>query len=404
MPPASIPIARALDIAGVYTRGMPPDAPGDLPPPQGPPQPPPQGPPQPPPQRPPGPPEYKVYRARRSPLDRLRSERPGDGPLGRLGRRRGRTPGAPSERPAWRRVLRYVVLGVVAWLLFSFVLFMVSAQTQNGVSDRTKNALSGGGSLLTGSNVLVLGSDQRPKGTKEPGAAGASSRADSIILLHVGLGSVRKLSILRDSFANIPGHGAGRINAAYAYGGAALQIRTVEDFMGNGLKINHVLEVDFSNFPKLIDALGGVDVTLDNCLKSDKFGGKSVKLSKGDHHLSGREALRFARVRKNHCAPNEDDRQRAARQQKVLGGMRSRLVSPLHWPSTFVRAPWIAWQAPRALRTDMKGPGLLTLFTDLLTGGSGATRVLKFDAVNGDGSLRVTRAERARAVRTLQSG
>jgi LCP family protein required for cell wall assembly len=371
---------------------MPPDAPGGPQPPQRPPQP------------PAGPPNYKVYRARRSPLARLRSDRPGEGPLGRLRRRRDSAPGAPAGRARWRRVLRYALLGAAAWLLFSFVLFMVSAQTQKGVSSRTENTLAGGGSLVTGSTVLVLGSDQRPKGTKEPGAAGAPSRADSLILLHVGLGSVRKLSILRDSFANIPGHGSGRINSAYAFGGTALQVRTIEEFMGNGLKINHVIEVDFSNFPKLIDALGGVDITLDNCLKSNQFGGKRVRLSKGDHHLSGREALRFARVRENRCAPNEDDRQRAARQQKVLAGMRSKLVLPWHWPSTFVRAPWIAWEAPRALRTDMRGPGLLTLFTDLLSGGSGSTQVLRFDGVNGDGSLRVTRDARASAVRKLKRG
>jgi len=278
---------------------------------------------------------------------------------------------------------------------------MISAQTQDGVSQRTESALSGGGSLVTGSTVLVLGSDQRPKGTKEPGARGAPSRADSILLLHVGVGSVRKLSILRDSFANIPGSGSGRINSAYALGGAALTIRTVEEFMGNGLEVNHVIEVDFTNFPELIDALGGVDITLDNCLKSDRFGDKRVTLSKGDHHLTGREALRFARVRKNRCAPNEDDRQRAVRQQQVLKGMRDRLVHPKNWPSTFVRAPWIAWEAPRALRTDMRGPGLLTLFTDMLTGGSGETRVLAFDGVNGDGSLRITREERAAETRRL---
>ena len=364
--------------------------------------PPPQGPPQPPPRRPP--PEYKVYRSRRSPLDALRGDRPpGDGPLKRLRRpRRDRgEPGFRPEKPLWRRILRYALIGAALWILFSFVVFMISAQTQEGVSNRTEDALSGGGSLLTGSTVLVLGSDQRPEGTKEPGARGAPSRADSIMLLHVGAGSVRKLSILRDSYANIPGAGAQRINAAYAIGGAALTARTVEEFMGNGLEINHVIEVDFSNFPELIDALGGVDVKLDNCLKSDKFGDKRVKLSKGEHHLSGREALRFARVRKNRCAPNEDDRQRAARQQLVLKGMRDRLVHPKNWPGTFIRAPWIAWEAPRALRTDMKGPGLLMLFTDLLSGGSGETNVLKPDGINGDGSLRIERSTRADAAREL---
>ncbi|HEX8053989.1 MAG TPA: LCP family protein [Thermoleophilaceae bacterium] len=371
-----------------------PDAPGGPPPPQGPPQPPPQ------PQRPPGPPQYKVYRSRRGLRDRLLPDRAAGEDRVKPPRREG-PPGLHPTKPRWRSALRYALIGAALWLLLSFVVFMVSAQTQDGVSQRTENALAGGGSLLTGSTVLVLGSDQRPKGTKEPGAAGSPSRADSIMLLHVGVGSVRKLSILRDSYANIPDSGPQRINAAYAIGGAALTIRTVQEFMGNGLEINHVIEVDFSNFPELIDSLGGVDIELDNCLKSDRFGDKRVVLSKGKHHLTGREALRFARVRKNRCAPNEDDRQRAARQQKVLAGMRARLVHPKNWPGSFIRAPWIAWEAPRALRTDMKGPGLLALFTDLLTGGSGETTVLKPDGINGDGSLRIERSSRASAVRRL---
>jgi LCP family protein required for cell wall assembly len=360
---------------------MPPDAPGAPPPPTGPPQPPP----------------YKVYRSRPSLRDRLGGGRDGRTPLRRI-RRRDRGPSLPGERPLWRRILRYALIGAACWLLLSFVVFMISAQTQEGVSERTENALSPGGSLLTGSTILVLGSDKRPEGTKEPGAAGAPSRADSIMLLRVGFGTVRKLSILRDSYA---GPEVGRINSAYANGGAAGMIRTVEGFMGNDLEINHVIEVNFENFPDLIDALGGVDITLDNCLKSDRFGGKRIKLSKGEHHLSGREALRFARVRNNKCAPNEDDRQRAARQQKVLAAMRDKLVKPTNWPSTFVRAPWIAWEAPRALVTDMKGPGLLMLFTDLLTGGSGSTAVLRPDGVNQDGSLRVERSSRASAVERL---
>src|SRR5256885_2152644 len=126
-----------------------------------------------------------------------------------------------------------------------------------GEPDSAKQALSRGGSLLTGSTVLILGSDQRPKGSKEPGAHQGPSRSDSILLLHLGFGSVRKLSVLRDSYAPIPGHPAQKINAAYALGGPALAIKTVEAFLGNGLQVNHVMEVSFTDFPKLIDALGG---------------------------------------------------------------------------------------------------------------------------------------------------
>jgi LCP family protein required for cell wall assembly len=346
-------------------------------------------------------PDYKVYRSRPRLLDRLRPS--GTSPLEALRRRRPAPsvePGGPPRRrrPRLRRVLKWAAIVVGSWILLSIAVFLISAQTAPGVSGDGEKALSSGGSLFTGSNILVLGSDQRPKGSREPGATTSGpSRSDSIIVLHVGFGTVRKLAILRDSY--VPG--LGKINAAFAQGGTGGAIRTVERFMGNGLRINHVILVSFTNFPKLIDALGGVDITLDNCVKSQRFGGKRVALNKGDHHLTGREALRFARVRKNRCAPNEDDRARSARQQQILAAMRDRLVSPLHWPSTLVRLPLISWEAPRALRTDMKGPGLMTLFTDLLTGGTGATRVLKPSGLGPGGSLVVSDSERSRAVRAL---
>src|SRR5688572_29292003 len=185
---------------------------------------------------------------------------------------------------------------------------MIRAQITDGVSEETEEALSSGGSLLTGSTILVLGSDERPEGTLEPGAAGAPARADSILLMHVGIGSVRKLSVLRDTPVDIPGHGAQKINAAYAFGGAPLMIETVEAYLGNGLEVNHIIEVSFEDFPDFIDALGGIDVELEDCIRSNSFGGKRVNLKKGEHHLDGKEALAFARVRKNECNIAEDDR------------------------------------------------------------------------------------------------
>src|SRR4051812_5271676 len=362
-------------------------------------------PPPPPPERPQGPPEYKVYRSRRRLRDRL-------GPLARnpleafrkrQQKRDGRPPQPGGPKPRKKitplRVLKWVALAIVGWLLISLVVFFISAQTAPGVSQKTKDALSPGGSVLTGSTILVLGSDQRPKGSKEPGANQGPSRADSILLLHVGAGSVRKLSILRDTQVDVPGHGLNKINAAFAFGGAPLMIKTIEGYFDDpDLKINHIIMVSFTNFPKLIDALGGVDITLKGCVHSNSFGGKRVRLSKGDHHLSGQEALRFARVRENSCSAKEDDRNRAARQQQVLAAMRSQVVSPLNWPGSFVRAPFISWQAPRAIRSDMHGPGLSALFFDLLTGGTGDTAVLKPDGSSGN-ALTVSEAARADALK-----
>ena len=405
----------------VYRSGDPTDAPGEVrPPPSEDPQAGPDAGEAPPPQAdeaprakpdgPPGPeadeaPKYRVYRSRRSKLEGLRPHEAIESLRG-LRRRRPQRVDRP-EKPGVRgpitpvRVLKWLAFALGGWLLLSLVVFFVSAQFAPKVSDRAEEELAGGSSLLTGSTVLVLGSDERSDETREPTAAeGQPSRADSILLVRAGLGSVRRLSILRDTEAQIPGAGTTKINAAYAVGGAALTIETVEKLMGNDLEINHVVEVSFEDFPELIDALGGVEVTLENCLRSEPFGGHRVRLKKGTHRLTGRQALRFARVRKNLCAPNETDLERAARQQEVLRGMRASLLSP----GTFLRLPLVSWEAPRAVRSDMAGPGLMALFTDLVTGGAGGkTRILRPDCLDCgiDGSARVSEDTRRREVRRL---
>jgi LCP family protein required for cell wall assembly len=304
-----------------------------------------------------------------------------------------------------RRVIKMVLAVLAAWILLSVALFFISAGTTEGVSNNAEKALSDEGNLVTGSTILVLGSDERPKRIREQLAArgedpGKGGRADSILLLHASLGSVRRLSILRDSFAEIPGHTPQKINSAYFLGGPELMIETVEGFLGNGVQIDHLIEVDFAEFPDLIDAIGGVDVKAANKICAPGFdgAGEGVNLSKGEHHLGGREALAFARVRNNPCAPQEDDGHRAARQQEVLSGIRAQALSP----STFLRLPWVSWQAPRAIKADLEGPGLSILFLDLLTGGTGETTVLEPDGGQDlSGNLIISEEAKTRAVEEL---
>jgi LCP family protein required for cell wall assembly len=341
-------------------------------------------------------PEYTVYRSRKGPFSRFKRDEPGG--LDDLRRERRPAPRRTRKPFSWGRVVKWLAIGVFGWIGISAVAFVVSAELAEHSSDQAKAALTKGGSLFSGSNILVLGSDARPPDSKEPGAGGPA-RSDSIMVMHVGLGSVRKLSILRDSQANIPGHGVQKINAAYALGGAGLATQTVEQFLGNGVKINHLLEINFENFPKLIDAMGGVNVHLRRCIHSNRFGGKVLILHRGDQHLTGHQALQYSRVRENKCAPNEDDRARAKRQQQVLSAMRSRLLSP----AAFIRLPWISWEAPRTVRSDMHSPGLAGLFTDLATGGGGKTRVLQPSGSNGT-QLIVSEEAKRRAVEELLHG
>lgn len=329
----------------------------------------------------------------------------GGGARAPRGRRGFPRPGIPGRRLARLGgtltagyVLKLLLKAAVAWTVISFVAFFVSATIHQ--SGSAGGALGGGGLPPFGSTtILVLGSDARPSSSKEPGAGGPS-RSDTMLLMRVGGGVNTRLSIPRDTVVDIPGHGRGKINGAYAYGGAALAVRTVEQFMG--IKINHLIEVNFQNFPDLIDAMGGVKYT-GGCVVSRinggfSNGGYTLRLKNGTTTIDGKQALALARTRKNLCNKREDDTTRARRQQKLLSSMKSRVLSP----SGFIRGPFIGWNVPQAIKTDMSAPTLLGVFGALSTSGTAAPQVLKATPVTlagGELALSVSDGQRIAARR-----
>jgi LCP family protein required for cell wall assembly len=345
------------------------------------------------------PPEYTRYRARprlfggrqEPDLASLREPDPG--------RRRPFAPGRGAPRPPWRRALKWIALAVASWIALSVVTFVISA-TIHQSSFGGANLDGGGTPPFSATTILVLGTDARPKGSKEPGANTGPSRADSIMLVRIGGGHNGKLSIPRDTAVDIPGHGRDKINAAYAIGGAALMVETVRNYLGTD--IDHLVEIDFENFPKLIDAMGGIDYS-GSCVVGKinggaRNGGVTVRLRAGKHHIDGKHALALARVRKNECNPKENDLSRARRQQKILSAMKSRSLSL----QGFIRGPFIGWNAPRAIKTDMAGPTLLGVAAAFGTSGSGSPRVLKpsggVQLPNGGAALVVSDSTKQRAV------
>jgi LCP family protein required for cell wall assembly len=347
------------------------------------------------------PPEYKLYRTR----PRLLGRRRDDGSI--LDDLREAPPGKrPRKRISVGRVVKWTVLALVAWVGVSLVLFLISAQVnQDQVSAAAQAELAGGGvGIIKPQTTLILGSDQRTAGTKEPGASTSGpSRSDSILLVRSGGGHSAKLSIPRDTIVDIPGHGRDKINAAYAYGGAALTVQTVKQFLG--IHIDHVFEVNFDNFPALVDAMGGIDYT-GGCVVSRinggfKNGGFTLRLRRGTTHINGKQALALSRTRKNACNPRENDLTRARRQQKVLSAMKSRVFSP----AGFIRLPFISWNAPKTLKTDMRGPALLGYAIGTALSGSPPTRVLPVAPQPGGGTgLEISDAAKQAAVRRFENG
>lgn len=140
-----------------------------------------------------------------------------------------------------------------------------------------------------GTNILLLGSDTR---TGADAALVSGSRADTIMLMHIpadGKG-VYIISIMRDTWVNIPGYGPAKINAALNYGGISLQVATVENLVG--VKIDHVAEIEFEGFKSLVNAIGGVDVQVPFAFTSNVW-----TFTPGLMHLNGSGALSFVRER-----------------------------------------------------------------------------------------------------------
>jgi LCP family protein required for cell wall assembly len=401
-------------------------------------------------QRPQGPPEYKVYRARRGLFSRFR--KPDLSGLRERDWRKPKLPGRPKgpgrrrgprpPRPGLRRALKWLGIAAAAWILLSFLAFAVSAQLQSfKLSGDAKSTLHGNPLLLFDpQTILVMGTDARPPDSKEPVGVPSEEcfeqqahgdaphgecsvgqfRADTLMLIRAGGGAFRKLSIPRDAYAEIPGQSPEKINAAFAFGGAGMQIEAVEDFLD--IEVDHVAIVDFTGFEDLIDAVGGVVVDVPQKLCADISGGAgggqgggTLRLGKGENTLDGEKALIYSRIRKPSECPGPgksaftlgyDDFDRAAAQQAVIAGIKDRLTDPLRLPYNFVKGPIIGWDAPKAFVSDM---GLLTMPQLILAagiGGDSEADVLCQGANSGcapgpGGSIEVPDSERRRAVKKL---
>lgn len=165
--------------------------------------------------------------------------------------------------------------------------------------------------------MLILGSDSR-----DPDNLGGS-RSDTIVLAHFprGRGSAQLVSIPRDTWVHVPKSANGRygntnskINAAYAWGGVPLTVQTVESF--TGVRIDHVAIVDFAGFQQIVDALGGIDIDVDQNFTS--IHPPYRKFVAGVMHMDGATALDYSRQRKQFA---DGDFTRIRHQQQVISAI-----------------------------------------------------------------------------------
>lgn len=212
-------------------------------------------------------------------------------------------------------------------------------------------------------NILLLGIDRRPKEAQAP------ARTDTMLLvtLDPASKSVGMLSIPRDMWVPIPlGKGNvvyDRINTANVYGeindypggGVALTKSTVEYNLG--IRVHYYALTDFRGFEKMVDALGGVDVYLEEPLvdyeyPTPDYDTTTIYIPQGRQHLNGEKALWYARSRHQ-----DSDFGRMERQQKLLVALRDRFLRP----ETIPKIPSLLSLLGETIRTDMPPAEMVSL-------------------------------------------
>ena len=211
-----------------------------------------------------------------------------------------------------------------------------------------------------GTNWLITGSDSRAGLNRKEenqlslGHDISGSRSDTIMLLHVPANGTRPtlVSLPRDSYVPIPGHGYNKLNAAYAFGGPKLLVQTVQN--ATGLPIDHYMGIGFGGLVSVVNDVGGVDICLKAPMKDPKAG---LNLKAGCQTLNGDQALGFVRTR----AFAEGDLQREQDQRILIKGILSKMTSAGTLANPFAIVP-AANGAASAITTD-QGTGLTQLIS-----------------------------------------
>jgi LCP family protein required for cell wall assembly len=189
-----------------------------------------------------------------------------------------------------------------------------------------------------GQNWLIAGSDSRQGLSSQQikslhvGFDSGTLNSDSVMLLHIGSSGPVLISIPRDSYVPIPGHGSNKINAALAFGGPSLLIQTVESV--TGLRIDHYMGIGFGGLVGVVNQVGGVNICLPAALHDANSG---VNLPAGCHNLDGAQALAF--VRDRHSFTNQD-LQRIEDQRAFLKALLSKATSPGVYLNPFTALPF----------------------------------------------------------------
>jgi LCP family protein required for cell wall assembly len=271
------------------------------------------------------------------------------------------TAGYVKPKPRlFSRLLKWTLLLLLLSPLLGFaVLFATSRSVRDAVGVIARGELSPARSFAGSERVdlLLLGRDRDINNRKQ--VMKTRGRSDLIMLTRMDFENraAYMLSIPRDTWVRLPrSRRRSKINAAYAIGGARYAARTVEGL--TGVRPEYMATLDYQGFVKAIDALGGVDVTVDRDMDyDDDWGDLHIHLKKGRQRLNGEQALGFVRFRHADRGPADSDFKRAERQQRLLTAIKAKVRNPLTWP----RLPYALDAVRPYLSTNLSFGQLLCL-------------------------------------------
>ena len=211
--------------------------------------------------------------------------------------------GTRRKRPG-----RWLALLLAAWLVFLVVVPIFAWLSVDTVDAEPAGARP---DEQPGTTYLVVGSDAR-KGL-------AGQRTDTILLLHTGSGPNLLMSLPRDSVVDIPDQGTNKLNAAFALGGPKLLTRTIE--AETDIRIDHYVEIGFTGFVDLVDAVGGIEICPTKALKDPDA---ELDVPRGCQEADGETALGYARTRKTQANGDID---RAKNQREVVAAIGGEVIS-----------------------------------------------------------------------------
>ena len=323
---------------------------------------------------------YKAGRARRSSVDdelagarpprepRPREDGRGAGPRPVSAersddeyRRYGPAPaGGPGTAPESGRRFRwwFVPVGLLVALIIAGVVVTVLAwpgyqkfdravdNSNKRLDKKTRAELTpdDGWIWRNGTTLLLLGVDSK---------AGEPARSDTILLMRFNprTHTINQLSIPRDTRVQMPNGSYDKINTAMFWGGPSLAVQAVKRFLG--VDVNHVMVVDFKGFPRLVNAVGGVDMNVPKTISTIAGGrGRIVVFKQGMYHFDGKYAMIYVRIRYA-----DDDFHRAARQQQFVQALQKKIAQP----SNITKLPEIGTKFMSGVATDLTTNQILEL-------------------------------------------